>query len=132
MYEDQQDQEYMEQPTRKSSPAKSAIAQQKPRDDKGHFLSGQELQNYQHQKQSIQLAAERYRMNQLLGNRGTIQSSQGNNPLPTGDKFRDMLRSNGAGGGRTINQSQTNSTTESSSSDKWDILLGKKKSNIRW
>lgn len=95
-------------------PAKAAVAQTKPRDASGRFLSGERLQEYQVQQQSMMQQAERDRMNQLLGRGGqSIQSGM----QPGQSDFAALLAANKPGGRAQV----------PAEGDKWDILLGKKR-----
>lgn len=124
-YNDQyMDQEMMvNQPqgkVRVPSPAKAAIAQSKPRDNKGKFLSGEELQAYQANQQAAQFSAQRQHLQNLLGrnNTGGYNNPQpvNYNQLPSGpggNNFANIVQANKPGG--SINNN-----------NKWNILLGKK------
>lgn len=115
----------------KHSEAKAMVAQQKPRDASGRFLSGAELQNYQLMQQQAQFDAERAKVNAMLGKAQPMQQQpnpnipiQQNLPQPR-NNFQDILAANKPGA-RTQNQDPQ------SEADKWDTFLGKKRNNIRW
>lgn len=118
--------EVEEQGGKKHSVAKSMVAQQKPRDAEGKFLSGAELQNYRAQQQAQQFAAERNRMNTLLGRSSSIQSQNQQQSIPLQqfpqssiqNNFEAILAANKPGGATL------------SEGDKWDVLLGKKRRQI--
>ena len=107
---------------RRPSPAKAAIAMQKPRDAKGKFLSGEELQAYQAQQQQAQYAAERAKLDSLFG-RQTQSPQPPQSIQPVQNNFQSILQANKPGGVQDQGESEE---------DKWNILLGKKRTNIRW
>ena len=116
----------------KHSEAKAQVAQQKPRDASGRFLSGEELQAYQAQRQQQQFEAERAKVNSMLGKKQPMQQPyptyptnnpiQPNMPQPRSN-FQDILAANKPGARAQSPQDE---------GDKWDSLLGKKRQNIRW
>ena len=106
---------------RRISPVKAEIAMQKPRDATGKFLSGEELQVYNAQRQQQQFLAERARVGAMLGKQQVQQPVSPVNAYPqqvAGSNFAAMLQANKMGGRQ---QSET---------DKWDMLLGKRKGGI--
>lgn len=112
-----------EQKVRIPSPAKAAIAQQKPRDATGRFLSGAALQNYQVQQQQAQFAAERDRVSNLLGRSvSPVMPTQTVSQIPQtqSTNFEAIINANKPRG-------MASTLTED---DKWAILLGKKRSRL--
>lgn len=110
-----------EQRERKPSQAKSVIAQQKPRDTSGKFLSGTELEAYQAQTQQAQFAMEKARMNALLG-KSSEQFQQPQYPqqqVPFQEfpqsNFEAIINNNKPGASNDVNR--------------WNTLLGRKISN---
>lgn len=104
-------------PMRKSSPAKAAIAQAKPRDSQGRFLSGPELEAYAAQRQSEQFAAERAKMNAILGrgNGGQVFGQQVmQQPVQQQNNFQAILNANKPG-------------SMNNDANRWDALLGRRK-----
>lgn len=100
------------------SPAKAAVAMQKPRDQYGRFLSGAELQAYQIQQQQAQFNAERDRVNSILG-RNRINPLEPIQQMPTQipqTNFQAIVNANKPGG-----------ATPQTEEDKWDQLLGKRR-----
>lgn len=91
---------------RKSSPVKAAIAQQKPRDNKGRFLSGAALTQYRANQERQQQMMEREKVAAMLN------QSKSSYPM-------------------TVNNGQSNFQTilnrNKPADDKWAMLLGKKK-----
>jgi len=118
------DEQIQDQP--KTSPAKAAVARVKPRDEHGKFLSGAELQQYNAQRQAQQFAAERNKMNSILGRTTPQNPTPGPvQPIPQ-NNFQNILNANKPG---NVGQQNGQPQTEG---DKWDILLGKKRQNSRW
>jgi len=111
----------VEQKIRVPSPAKAAIAQQKPRDAAGRFLSGAELEAYRARQQQSQFAAERDRMSSILGR--TVSPASPQTPSMPGflsqppNSFEAIIQANKPRG----------MATDLGEQDKWDILLGKKR-----
>jgi len=107
------------------SPAKAAIAQQKPRDEHGRFLSGEELNQYRAQQQAVQFEAQRQKMNAIFGRSSApvqgVIPGQIQQQAPQSN-FQAILNANKPGAANT------------SEADKWDTFLGKRKSNLnnRW
>jgi len=101
------------------SAAKAAVAQQKPRDDKGRFLSGEELANYRANQQQAQFASERNRMDSLLGRSTSPPVTSQQQPIqPMGQSnFAAIIQANKPGG----------MASQLSEDDKWAVLLGKKR-----
>lgn len=106
---------------RTPSPAKAAVARQKPRDDKGRFLSSEELQAYRINQQAIQQQMEREKINRMLGKGmggGIMSEGMGVQPMPVNSavpsNFAAILAANRPG-------AQTND------SEKLAMLLGKRK-----
>lgn len=97
------------------SAAKAAVAQQKPRDASGRFLSGAELQAYQIQQQQSQQAAERARLGALFGR--TPTSDVQAQPLGPPTNFDAIIQANKPRG----------MASNLEEGDKWDMLLGRKK-----
>lgn len=99
------------------SPAKAAVAQQKPRDDKGRFLSGEELQAYQINQQAQMQQMEREKISRMLGKSGIPNGMQIGNSMPVNSNvpsnFAAILAANRPG---QINDNEKLAT-----------LLGKKK-----
>lgn len=101
------------------SAAKAAVAQQKPRDDKGRFLSGEELQAYQINQQAQMQQMEREKINRMLGRGGMPEQNIGNTGMggmqsAVPSNFAAILAANKPGG-------------QGNNDEKLAILLGKKK-----
>ena len=97
------------------SAAKAAVAQQKVRDDKGRFLSGEEAQAFQINQQAQMQQMEREKINRMLGKSGMPEQGMGQPAIPS--NFAAILAANRPGG-------MTNND------DKLAQLLGKKKGRI--
>lgn len=123
----------------KHSIEKSKVARDKARDPTtGRFLNPQEQVAVASQQQQVQMSNERARLDQLFGRAGTPSmgpgpmvsqpmtqqnTPQSNIPTPQpNSNFQAILAANKPG----------NFTTPEQDSDRWDTLLGKKRSNIRW
>lgn len=105
------------------SPAKAAVAQQKPRDASGRFLSGAELADYRAQQQQTQFQAERDRMSNLLGR--SVSPTMPTTPSPIQQQmvpsgFDAIIQANKPRG----------MASQLSEDDKWAVLLGKKRSRL--
>jgi len=122
-----------------TSAAKADVARKKARDPvTGRFLNPQEQMNVASQQQQVQMSNERARLDQLFGRAGTPSMgqpplvsppmTQQNTPqsnLPTPQpqsNFQAILAANKPG----------NISNPEQDADRWDTLLGKKRSNIRW
>jgi len=118
-----------------TSVAKSNVAKQKARDPTtGRFLNPQEQVAVASQQQQVQMSNERARLDQLFGRAGTPSMgppplvsqpmTQQNTPQANqpNSNFQAILAANKPG----------NFTTPEQDADRWDTLLGKKRSNIRW
>lgn len=97
---------------RKPSAAKAAIAQQKPRDASGKFLSGAELENYRAQQQQAQFEAERAKVSNLLGRSSQPQTMQPMQQMQVPQSnFQAILAANKPGSDQDVNR--------------WNTLLGR-------
>lgn len=107
------------------SAAKAAVAQQKPRDNKGRFLSGEELAAYQAQQQQVQFSAERQRLEGLFGK----QMSGGVNQIPIQQQIGSGQIGGGSAGFAAILQANKprGMASQLEEDDKWAVLLGKKR-----
>ena len=120
----------------KHSEAKAFVAQQKPRNAQGQFLSGEELVQYQQQQQASMLDQQRQALDVKLGRQsnlgpGTPVPIQSNMPPQLQqNNFQQILAANKPGA-RTPN-GLPGVETQDTEADKWDVLLGKRRSNIRW
>lgn len=111
------------------SPRKSEVAQTKARDPTtGRFLNPEQIQQAQAQAQQAAIQAQQQRLNTLFGKQTptspitpNIPSSQPQN------NFQTILAANKPGG-----RSDLGMASPDSEEDKWNIMLGKKRSNIRW
>lgn len=115
----------------KRSEKKSQVAQTKARDPTtGRFLTPEAQQQVQVQQQAQAISEQRQRLDTLFGRTSTVNTApiQANlpNPQPQ-NNFQSILAANKPGG--RADMGMTNAPTEA---DKWDIMLGKKRSNIRW
>lgn len=122
----------------KHSIEKSRVAQTKVRDPTGKFVSKEEATQLQAQQQADAMSAQRQRLNTLFGKPNITPIQQGPTGLPIQpnpisanlpnpqpqNNFQAILAANKPGGRQDMSM-----TTEE---DKWDVMLGKKRSNIRW
>lgn len=121
------------------SEAKADVARKKARDPiTGRFLNPQEQVAIASQQQQMQMSNERARLDQLFGRAG--QPSMGQPPLVS----QPMTQQNTAQGNIPTPQPNNNFqailaankpgsfTSPEQDADRWDTLLGKKRSNIRW
>lgn len=111
-----------EQKIRRPSAAKAAVAQSKPRDASGKFLSGAELAAYQAQAQQAQFAAEQARVSNILGRTPQTMPqapvSQASIQAPAG--FAAILAANKPG----------SMASELDEQSRWDALLGRKRRQL--
>lgn len=112
----------------KHSEAKAIIAQQKARDPTtGRFLDPSQQQQVAQQHQAVATEQQRQKLNSLFGRTASSPQSnpiQGNLPSPQPqNNFQAILAANKPGASMNVQQSED---------DKWNTLLGKKKSNIQW
>lgn len=122
----------------KHSEKKALIAQQKVRDPTGKFVSKEAAQELQAQQQAAIMDAQRQRLNTLFGRPTSPPVTQTAQPLPIQtnpvqanlpspqpqNNFQSILAANKPGGRQDMSMT--------SEEDKWNIMLGKKRSNIRW
>lgn len=122
----------------KHSIEKSRVAQTKVRDPTGKFVSGDVAQQIEAQRQADAMTAQRQRLNTLFGKPNTTITPSGPTPLPIQpnpiqgnlpspqpqNNFQAILAANKPGGRADMSMT--------SEEDKWDIMLGKKRSNIKW
>lgn len=112
----------------KHSEAKAIIAQQKARDPTtGRFLDPGQQQVVAQQHQAIITEQQRQKLDSLFGRSSSSPMPnpiQGNLPSPQPqNNFQAILAANKPGSSMNVQQSEE---------DKWNTLLGKKKSNIQW
>lgn len=109
-----------QQKMRRPSPAKAAIAQVKPRDEYGHFVTREEKEVSQARLQQAQFQAERDRMNAILG-----RNSNGGQQLAMQQQMPiEQIQPNNF---QTILQANKPGTTEDV--NRWNKLLGKDKTS---
>jgi hypothetical protein len=121
---------------RKPSQAKSVIAQQKTRDEYGHFVSGAEAQAALARKQQIALQAEQDKFNAVLGRQPSMQP-QMNNPMPVQQNFQpQQYMPQQSNFQQILNANKPGSIDDVK---RWNSLLGrddtsknKKTKNYRW
>ena len=112
----------------KHSEAKAMIAQQKIRDPTtGRFLNPEQTQQIAQQRQAASNEINKQKLDSLFGRSSSTPPPnpiQGNlpNPQPQ-NNFQAILAANKPGASMNVQQSED---------DKWNTLLGKKKSNIQW